>query len=75
MSLDNLQNFDVQLLPGGFNGVSLAIVVAVLPPISGFFHFRNFLHQSQLKEKYDRVRGWFDQDYHRPEHYTVSHRT
>lgn len=32
---------------------------------------RNFLHQSQLKEKYDRVRGWFDQDYHRPEHYTA----
>ncbi|XP_068708650.1 inositol polyphosphate-5-phosphatase A-like isoform X2 [Montipora capricornis] len=32
---------------------------------------RIFLGQSQLKEKYDRVIAWFDQDYHRQEHYTA----
>lgn len=32
---------------------------------------RVFLGQPPLKEKYDRVRAWFDQDYHRQEHYTA----
>ncbi|XP_029203657.1 inositol polyphosphate-5-phosphatase A-like isoform X3 [Acropora millepora] len=32
---------------------------------------RIFLGQAQLRERYDRVRAWFDQDYRRQEHYTA----
>ncbi|XP_078357888.1 inositol polyphosphate-5-phosphatase A-like isoform X2 [Oculina patagonica] len=32
---------------------------------------RVFLSQAQLKEKFDKVRAWFDQDYKRQEHYTA----
>ena len=32
---------------------------------------RIFLGQSQVKEKFDRARAWFDQDYHVQERYTV----
>ncbi|XP_020603645.1 type I inositol 1,4,5-trisphosphate 5-phosphatase-like [Orbicella faveolata] len=32
---------------------------------------RVFLGQSQLKEKFDKVRAWFDQDYHKQEQYTA----
>ncbi|KAJ7385542.1 Type I inositol 1,4,5-trisphosphate 5-phosphatase [Desmophyllum pertusum] len=32
---------------------------------------RIFLGQSQVKDKFDKVRAWFDQDYHRQEQYTA----
>ena len=35
------------------------------------FILRIFLGQSQVKEKFDRARAWFDQDYHVQERYTV----